>query len=174
MDKLQQLKALGIGEIAHLNGSLLDHLKGTQTLLQSWGANQTLCEAGLFHACYGTDGFDEAILQLEQRHKVVQVIGEPAESLLYLYGACDRGFLYPQFDGSDKCPQYRDRFTKKQFTLSEYQCRSLCELTAANELELCLASTDFKARYGKPLQKLFKAMQAFLSTASLKTIGELL
>ncbi|MCV6623706.1 MAG: hypothetical protein OIF51_18365 [Cellvibrionaceae bacterium] len=48
MDKLQQLKALGFGEIAHLNGSLLDHLKGTQALLQSWGASQTLCQAGLF------------------------------------------------------------------------------------------------------------------------------
>lgn len=46
------LESLGAGEFAHINGALSEHLHGTRTILQSWGASADLQWAGLFHAAY--------------------------------------------------------------------------------------------------------------------------
>lgn len=51
------LHAHRAGEIAHLNGPLLEHLERTELLLSPWGCSETASLAGLCHAVYGTDGF---------------------------------------------------------------------------------------------------------------------
>ena len=57
----------GAGQIAHLNGSLFDHLERTELLLRRWGCSETVSIAGLCHAAYGTDGFPTALVTLEDR-----------------------------------------------------------------------------------------------------------
>jgi hypothetical protein len=52
--KLLALKDLGVGEFAHLNGTLEHHLLGTCKLLMEWNNPEYVCDAGLYHAVYGT------------------------------------------------------------------------------------------------------------------------
>jgi hypothetical protein len=75
MDKyIEQLELLDEGSFRHLNGSLITHLKGTESILKSWGGDQMLRTAGLFHAAYGTAGFDENIVALSQRKKIASMV----------------------------------------------------------------------------------------------------
>ena len=56
--KLQTLIDMGVGEFEHVDGSLIEHLQATRQLLKEWGASEVLQDAGLYHAAYGTAGFD--------------------------------------------------------------------------------------------------------------------
>lgn len=163
MDKqFAALKAIGAGDFQHINGSLEAHLKGTESILKSWGADETLRVAGLFHAAYGTAGFDEKMVSLTQRQDIAQIIGIEAEALVYLYCSCDRDYVFPQF-GQSRFIQFRDRFSGVLFELTTEQVRLLCELTVANELELVYTSDEFKVQYGAELFHLFNSMERYLS-----------
>lgn len=109
-NKFEQLSKLGAADFKHLNGNLIDHLKGTQELLTSWNANQTLQDAGLYHAAYGTAGFNEQMISLDQRSKIAQIIGPDAETIVYEYCACDRDYTWPQL-GLQETPYFRNRST---------------------------------------------------------------
>ena len=161
--KFEILQALGAGDFQHLNGSLQAHLKETEAILESWGASDTLKVAGLFHAAYGTAGFDEHMVSLNQRQEIANVIGKDAEALVYLYCSCDRDYVFPQFGKLDKI-QFKARFDGASFILKEDKARLFCELTVANELELVYASEDFKAKYGLELLELFQGMENHLSS----------
>ena len=171
--RFKLLESLGAGDFQHLNGDLETHLKGTSAILKEWGASELLQTAGLFHAAYGTAGFDESMVSLEQRASIAEVIGQDEEKLVYLYCSCDRGFVFPQFDGR---PQviFRDRFNQKEFVLSSSDAALFCELTVANELELVYASEGFKQEYGKALYGLFRGMEHYLSEVAICTYREAL
>ena len=49
------LKELGAAEIGHSENTYLAHASGVYRDLKSWGCNQELCDAGMFHSIYGTD-----------------------------------------------------------------------------------------------------------------------
>ena len=85
MNKFETLQEMGAGDFQHLNGSLESHLKGTESVLRNWGSGELLQVAGLFHAAYGTAGFDENMVSLNQRQEIAHVIGEAEEELVYLY-----------------------------------------------------------------------------------------
>ncbi|ANW23123.1 hypothetical protein BA953_02300 [Vibrio coralliilyticus] len=161
----ERLKFLGAGDFQHLNGSLESHLVGTESLLAKWHASDTVRSAGLFHAAYGTAGFDESMVSLEMRSEIAAVIGREAEALVYLYCSCDRDYVFPQFD-SKPFIQFRDRFTGSVFEMTEEQLHQFCELTVANELELVLASEEFKLKYGQELWNLFEGMAVYLSESA--------
>jgi len=161
-EQFEKLKALGAGDFQHLNGSLESHLKGTESILESWGASEILRLAGLFHAAYGTAGFEEKMVSLAQRKEIARVIGEEAEALVYLYCSCDRDTVFAQFP-SEKPIQFHDRFSGSTFALDPALCRLFCELTVANELELVYESDAFKQKYGRELAELFQSMDSFLS-----------
>ncbi|UXI04339.1 DUF6817 domain-containing protein [Photobacterium sp. TY1-4] len=165
MDRqFEQLRALGAGDFQHLNGSLIAHLKETESILASWGADETLRVAGLYHAAYGTAGFQENMVSLTRRSEIAMIIGEAAEALVYLYCSCDRDSVFPQFSCSqDKPIVFKDRFTGTRFPLTDEQAKPFCELTVANELELVYASESFKQQYGAELFSLFEAMTPNLS-----------
>ncbi|CAM3856105.1 DUF6817 domain-containing protein [Parendozoicomonas haliclonae] len=167
MDKFELLKDLGAGDFSHLNGSLMSHLKGTEAILNAWGATETLKISGLFHAAYGTSGFDQNMVSLDRRSDIANLIGAEAEELVYLYCSCDRSYVYPQF-GSSHPVEFKDRFNNSTFSLSDAELESFCELTAANELELATSSDDFKLKYGKDLLDLFQRMHSYLSPQAQK------
>jgi catechol 2,3-dioxygenase-like lactoylglutathione lyase family enzyme len=80
----------GAGRLAHPGGTLYEHLRRVASLLEAWSADSVVLMAGLCHACYGTDGYDQALLGVDDRAILVELIGWRAESLVYLYGSCDR------------------------------------------------------------------------------------
>lgn len=168
MHKFEALQELGAGDFQHLNGTLEAHLKGTELILEQWGASEVLQVAGLFHAAYGTAGFDENMVSLNQRHEISKVIGSDAEALVYLYCSCDRDYVFPQFSQKGEI-QFKDRFTGLIFPLEASQANQFCELTVANELELVYSSEDFKQSYGKVLLELFVGMDEYLSQEAQKS-----
>ena len=159
---LSKLHELGAHELQHLNGDLAQHLKGTYVLLREWGNSEPVCLAGLFHAVYGTAGFPEALLSLDKRSDIAAAIGDEAEELVYLYGACDRDYTYSKLISHEE-PIYRNRFTQESFSLPRLLLASFCELTLANELEIMLNS--YKARkVGRALfEPLFASFKGLVS-----------
>ena len=134
------LQAHGAGEIAHLNGPLLEHLERTELLLGRWGCSETVSLAGLCHAVYGTDGFPTPLLAVEERNLLSRVAGADVEALVYLYGSCDRGFTYSRL--RDSPVKFRDRFTRRVFSPTEGQLRDFVDLTLANESDVGLIGTS--------------------------------
>ena len=161
----QRLHDMGAGEFKHLNGTLEAHLLGTEALLAAWGAPDHVRTAGLFHAAYGTAGFEEAMVNLSQRQSIAELIGEKAERLVYLYGCCDRNLYYPLI-GTPTATQLPNRWLGTMEALSLQDVRGLCELTAANELEIAAASEVFRQQHGASLSELFGRMGPHLSDAA--------
>jgi hypothetical protein len=118
-----------------VNGSLFDHLERTEMILRSWSCSETVSIAGLCHAVYGTDGVAVALLTLQERDFLSEIVGPDVEALVYFYASCDRGFVYPRLGEGDRM-DFRDRFTGHTFLPSEGQLRDFVELTLANESDV--------------------------------------
>jgi len=161
-DKFNALQQLGAGKFEHLHGSLIQHLEATYALLNTWHADKPLCDAGLYHAAYGTVGFESAVVELSQRTNIANIIGQSAENIVYLYCACDRDYVFKQL-GRTANILFKDRFTQQTCILTLIQARQFCELTAANELELAISSEEFRTKHGKGLLSLLLKMKPFLS-----------
>lgn len=78
------------GRINHSGRSLFDHLMGTWALLEKRDVPEYVCLAGAFHSIYGTNIFNHQTLSVTQRSLVVEMIGEQAERLAYIFCTCDR------------------------------------------------------------------------------------
>ncbi|PJZ57250.1 hypothetical protein CH367_11000 [Leptospira barantonii] len=159
LDRLKSLHAQGK---EHLHGDLLTHLTGTFYILVEWGSSIDLCNAGLYHAVYGTFAFQDSLLETTARKEVENLIGSKAETLVYLYGTCDRNHLYAQF-GNGKPILHKNRLTDEVRVLEGRILNELCELTAANELQLATADDKFLKEYGPELKDLFERMDPYLS-----------
>lgn len=161
----QFLLDYGAGGLPHPGGTLYEHVVRVAGLLAGWGASEDLQAAGLCHACYGTDGYGQALLGLGQRPVLRELIGAAAESLVYLYGSCDRAAVYPQLGARGPVP-FRDRFTGAARTPPERDVRAFLELTAANELDVVRHNPDIAAEHGPGLLWLFAAARPRLSDAA--------
>lgn len=168
-----KLQAMGAGEFVHLNGSLASHLKGTEALLRSWGAPEMVCVAGLYHAVYGTDGYNPSLAGLNTRPQIAELIGADAEALAYLYGACNRVVFYPRIGGAFQL-QFADRFQAREYSISHEMLKNFCELALANELEIASNSAEFRATYGRELSHLFERMRDLVSEAGFETFRRVL
>jgi hypothetical protein len=171
--KFTELQKLGVGDFEHLNGSLIDHLTATYDLLKQWEAGRTLCDAGLYHAAYGTDAFDTRVVSLTRRQDIAHIIGEEAEALVYLYCSCDREYVFSRIGHSVNI-QFKDRFTKEEFELTPLQAKQFCELTVANELELAMSSREFLVKHGKTLHKLFLTFEPYLTLHANNAVSQIL
>jgi|TARA_B110000879_G_C11161632_1_gene509386 hypothetical protein len=171
--KFDQLSELGAGEFEHINGSLIRHLNSTYQLLQRWGASEELCDSGLYHAAYGTAGFETQIVSLSQRNDIGKIIGNTAEEIVYLYCSCDREFVFKNFDGNSAI-KFRDRFTEAEFDLTHEKAQQFCELTVANEIELAIDSIEFLQEHGQGLLNLFIKMKPLLSKPANETVMRVL
>ena len=168
-EKFRQLIELGAGEFEHVDGPLIGHLEGTMCLLKSWNAPEVVQDAGLYHAAYGTSAFVENVLELSQRDEVAVIIGRDAENIVYHYCACDRDAFFAQFGQADT-PVFYDHLTNSQSAISLALLQQLCELTAANEVEIAINNPNFIAQHGPDLVDLFRRMQAFLSLSAQRKI----
>jgi len=161
-DKIENLAELGAGDFLHLDGSLIDHLKGTKKILEHWGASICLQDAGLYHAAYGTAGFSQSLVSTDQREKIAGIIGDAAEDIVYQYCASDRDIFFSRI-GRDMRPIFPNRFTGESYRLSERMLRDFCELTAANEIEVAIDNPEFLSQYGVELKGLFMQIAPYLS-----------
>lgn len=168
-----ELQALGAGEFEHLNGSLSSHLHGTEALLREWNARDAVCNAGLYHAVYGTDGYNPALVGVSMRERIASLLGKEAEELAYLYGACNRRVYYPRI-GTESQLMFADRFANTEYPISHQQLSDLCELILANELEIAQGSAEFRAQHGAALSRLFMRMEGLVSTAGFQTFRKVL
>ncbi len=168
-----KLQTMGAGKFAHLNGSLASHLKETESLLRSWGASEFVCVAGLYHAAYGTDGYNPSLAGLNSRPRIANLVGVEAEELAYLYGACNRAVFYPRI-GSESQLLFADRFQSSEYAISLDQLKNLCELILANELEIASKNAEFKATYGPRLSLLFERMRGLVSELGFNTFRKVL
>lgn len=134
MTPLQLLTVRGAGRLEHPGGTLLDHLVRVSDRLASYGAGPELVAAGLTHAAYSTDGYDTALLAVEERGLLRQAIGAEAEQLVYRYAATDRVPFFRQL--GQPLVVWTDRFTRSGVTLDPVDVAPLVELTVANELDV--------------------------------------
>ncbi|MGH3125501.1 MAG: VOC family protein [Streptosporangiaceae bacterium] len=155
----------GAGRLPHPGGTLYEHLVRVAALLAEWGADQDLQAAGLCHACYGTAGYDHPLLGLGERPVLRALAGSRAESLVYLYGSCDRAAVYPALKEFGPVP-FRDRFTGRTHAPPERDVRAFTELTAANELDIQRHNPAVGTRYGKALRQLFADARLRLTDAA--------
>jgi hypothetical protein len=174
VDKLfAQLQVLGAGEVGHVNGSLVAHLRGTEKMLRDWGACEPLCVAGLYHAVYGTDGYKLTLASLSERKDIAGIIGIEAEELVYLYGACDRKVFYRRI-GTKAQLRFADRFRKSEYNIQTQQLTQLCELIFANELEIVSNSVEIRAKHGAALSRLFERMSGLVSQSAFQAYRRIL
>lgn len=149
----------------HPGGTLLEHLGRVRGLLAEWGADPWIQAAGLCHATYGTDGFDEMLLPVAERAVLTGLIGGRAEALVYLYASCDRGVAYPQLGGVEPVT-FRDRFTGAEHMPDAPDLRAFLEITAANELDVTAHNAELASRHGGALHRLFIRSGGLLSRAA--------
>ncbi len=165
------LRERGAESIAHPGGTLYAHLGRVHDRLGALGHDPPVQLAGLAHAVYGTDGFDLTLLAVADRAVLRELVGEHAENLIYLYGACDRSRTWPTLPDSH---QVRDRFTGGSHTLAPEQVRPFTDLSIVNELDVAEQDPAFVTRHGAYFRALFAAWAPLASPAVLAEVRRLL
>jgi hypothetical protein len=169
------LVALGAGDIKHPGGTLLTHLTRVADHLKEWGASEDVQNAGLLHAVFAPDGSPDpmfSMLPLDERDKVVAAAGPESAALVYIYGAMDRQYTYPRL--TDTADQWKDRFTGQIRTLGEVEMRSLMEITAANEVDICGHNAAFREANHVELLELFTRTRHLISAKAWNRIQEVM
>jgi len=156
------LIALGAAHVAHVGGSLADHLCRTHDLLESFGARRALRIGGLYHAVYGTAGISATLVDASKRAGIARSIGAEAESIAYLYGACDRTRFHPRIGTSGE-RRFVDRFEAREYRIGDAALRDFCELTVANHVDLARHSAKFRNRHAEELREFFGRLDTHLS-----------
>jgi hypothetical protein len=160
------LQSRSAGQVAHIAKTLFEHLQGTYELLREWGSPAWVCDAGLCHAVYGTDGLAATLLDVRtERPTLAGVIGADAEALVYLYASCDRSHLYPQIGTTDR-PSFRDRFTGGTFVPERAALAAFMELTFANELDMFRSDPVLVEQHQATWGARFDRSQRFVSDAA--------
>lgn len=154
----------GAQGIEHPGGTLDDHLARVQQRLAQLGAPQEVQLAARAHAAYGTDGFDVALLSLEERTVLAGVIGEDAEQLVYRYGACDRKRTWNTLADTGRV---WNRFTETSEILDGAKLQAFTDLSLVNEFDIAEHSADFLDRYGNYFRRLTTAWAPMFSAAVL-------
>lgn len=127
------LAARGADEVPHAQGTLVDHLDRVAARLQSWGCSDPVVTAGLVHVAYSTDGFDQALLDVSERHLLREAVGDAAEELAYRFGAMEQRAFLRQL--GQPLVVWTDRFTGASVTLDPPEVAPLVQLWLANELD---------------------------------------
>ena len=134
------LIALGIDKLPHSGKSYLAHLIAVKRDLQSWGCEEDVCLAGMFHSIYGTEMFQGFTLPLERREALRALIGPRAERLAYLNCAMDRTSFDENLLGENAPTNegpflVRDRIADEPFELARRDFDDLCRVHLCDWLE---------------------------------------
>lgn len=118
--------------LGHTGRTLQKHLWGTYRLLREWGCEEAACRAGLFHSIYGTNAFDHMTVEPTSRDVIRQLIGAPAESLVYVFHCSERPMAWFEalLDAGTT-----SRISRQFVALSEWEVARLVEIECANLIE---------------------------------------
>lgn len=130
---LNLLKELSTDEHPHGGRTLLEHLRGTHALLESWGNADDICTAGLFHSIYGTVYYKVESASLERRTDIAAVIGDRAEELAFLFCVTDRKAFFPQVGREH--PVLENRVDGATMEVTPETIDALIEIETANYIE---------------------------------------
>ena len=133
-NRLRFLRKASTERMPHSEVGLFDHLLGTRQLLVEWEARPALCDAGLFHSVYSTEHYELKAIPLSMRDEVRQLIGDEAESLVWLFCMMRRETLYQNLR-KDRDFSVQHRLTGEWIPLTEGQFHDLITMTFANCLE---------------------------------------
>lgn len=156
------LSALGADDVNHHGQTLTEHLIGTYRLLAKWGNSTEIAAAGAFHSIYGTEEFKTRAVSLDRRDEIASLIGQEAETLVYLFGMADRRSLYNIPNGHTLSVSLAgDNQRSLQITASQYQ--SLIEIEAANIVDQALLHKNVPEVVINYWKSVFKAKRELLS-----------
>jgi len=144
-NRLRFLRKASTKQMPHSEVGLFEHLLGTRRLLVEWGARPALCDAGLFHSIYSTEHYEQTAVPLTRRDEVRRLIGEEAESLVWLFCMMLREPLFLDL-GKESSPSVQHRLTGEQIPLSGTQHQDLLTLLFANSLEAFPRCSWFERR----------------------------
>lgn len=134
-NRLRFLRKASTEQMPHSEVGLFDHLLGTRQLLVEWESRLALCDAGLFHSVYSTEHYELKAIPLSMRDEVRQLIGDEAESLVWLFCMTRRKTLFDQKLHKDRDFSVQHRLTGEWIPLTEGQFHDLITMTFANCLE---------------------------------------
>src|ERR1700677_2101462 len=117
-NRLRFLRKASTEQMPHSDRGLFDHLLGTRQLLVEWESRLALCDAGLFHSVYSTEYYELKAIPLSMRDEVRQMIGDEAESLVWLFCMMRRKTLAQNLR-RDKNLSVQHRLTGEWIALTE-------------------------------------------------------
>ena len=158
------LRERGTEEVEHPGGTLYAHLGRVHDRLGALGHDPQVQLAGLTHAVYGTDGFGLTLLDPADRNTLRGLIGDRAEELVYLYGACDRSRTWPALPETGRV---WDRFTGEPRDPAPELLRPFTDLSIVNELDVAEQDPAFVERHGDYFRALFTSWAPLASPAVL-------
>lgn len=127
--------ALGADKVQHTGKTYLAHAIGVYKLMKSWGEDDEICRAAMFHSIYGTEGFQDFTLPLEQRDAMREFIGDRAEWLAYVNSAMKRDTFYCQVALTREKYPITDRLTGDTMQLTVQEFQDLIRLHLCDMLE---------------------------------------
>jgi hypothetical protein len=163
---IEALRELGSQRIGHLYGTFEKHLLAVYSILGEWKAAESVQFAGLFHSAYSTHGFADALLQLEDRPWLADLIGIEAEQDVYLFCAADRNATWSQI-GRTRPALFHDRFTGTRYPISDEQLSNHCEILVANHVDFVRSAPSWPAQQVSRITALFDQISPFLSDAAI-------
>lgn len=146
------LRQRGAETIDHPGGTLYAHLSRVHDRLGRLGLGADVQLAGLAHAVYGTDGFDLVLLDPANRTTLRDLIGEPAERLVYLYGACDRSRTWRRLPDTG---EVWNRFANEVESLDPMLLQPFVDLSVVNELDVVEQDPTVAEKHGAYFRSLF-------------------
>jgi hypothetical protein len=117
---------LGIERVEHTQKNYLAHLIGVYKFMESYGLEDELCQAGMFHSIYGTEKFQGFKLGVDRRDELNSLIGERAERLAYWNCFMDRSSLDAQLGQPDGPYTIRHRERGESMRLTRQEYDDLC------------------------------------------------
>lgn len=124
------LTELGTNKIKHSGRTLWAHLLNVYDILKVNGYNQDICSAGALHSIFGTNIFKQQTLTIDQKDRVVNVIGESATELVLLFNKIKRpSTLELALMNNTTTVALNDGSI---MTLDPIQLNSICAIEAAN------------------------------------------
>jgi hypothetical protein len=130
-DKLQSfLTLIGAEDVKHSGRTLWTHLLNVYDILKAHGYKTEVCAAGGLHSIFGTNAFKKQMLRWDQRHMVVNLIGEEATKYVELFHTVKRPqTLESALKNNTLEVELNSGATK---TLSQIELNILCAIEAAN------------------------------------------
>jgi pimeloyl-ACP methyl ester carboxylesterase len=166
---LALLRDLGAQRVGHPGGSLLDHLQRVHEQVAGWGGSRRARLAALGHAAYGTDGFPHPLLPPEGRARLRAAIGDDAEALVHLYGACDRSKTYAHL-GTTPLP-LTNRFTGEIVALAAQDLTDFALITIANELDVA-RTAPLTPESRRAIRALITALGAYVPDVAARALAD--